>query len=155
MGPISPYHILRLMVHEADDFPTFRALCLASKALSILATPRMLRLTINDDTRRIQDPGSLVHSGPTLFEKTNTVTGHDQPGTETHSGKESGLCIADRIAISNYPSRCEQEIRDAAAPMVLWAALQPPRLATKLLSRVLNLKPRHIWSFFTRPQHRL
>lgn len=158
---VLPCEVLRLIILEIHDFPTLRALSLTSKNASAITTPLLLRLALAQDRYRIQDPGCLIYR---LQLRCGSNAGDDPPADDVHF--EGAFRMPPRRLLFNpvlpppsslpdswstHADRCEEKLKTAAMPVVLWAALQPLDLALKFLVEIERVDPKHVWAMFLIP----
>ncbi|KAI8295371.1 hypothetical protein K4K59_004593 [Colletotrichum sp. SAR11_240] len=159
-----PPEVLNRIVLEIQHFPTLRALSVASKTMSAIATPHLLRLALAQDRCRIQDPGCLVYGIQLQVGDPGEEPPHDdaQSGqdfrklprrrvlTPSLSSRSSSLCSFPDSWIT-HADRCEESLKATALPVVLWAALQPSELALNFLVEIEHVDPTHLWAMFLVP----
>ncbi|KAI8271347.1 hypothetical protein K4K56_003466 [Colletotrichum sp. SAR 10_98] len=163
-GNLLPPEVLKRIVLEVEHFPTLRALSVTSKTMSVISTPRLLQSALGQDRCRIQDPGCLVYD--LRLQTGNSL--EDPPHDDGQSGQDFRKLPRRRLLTSSMPSlssslssfpkswishadRCEETLKAAAMPVVLWAALQPSELALNFLVEIEHVDPTHLWAMFLVP----
>lgn len=155
-----PPEVLKRIVLDVAHFPTLRVLSIASKTMSAIATPHLLYLALAQDRCRIQDPGCVVYG--LQLQAGSTV--QDPPPNDVRFENASRKLPRRRLLTSFVPSlpsfpkswityadRCEESLRAAPMPVVLWAALQPSELALNFLVEIEHVDPTHLWAMFLVP----
>ncbi|KAI8308488.1 hypothetical protein K4K61_002591 [Colletotrichum sp. SAR11_59] len=154
-----PPEVLNRIVLEIQHFPTLRALSVASRTMSAIATPHLLRLALAQDRYRIQDPGCLVYGLQLQAGNPGEDPPHDDIEFEEAFRKlPRRLLTSSLSSLSPFPKswitnadRCEESLKATAMPVVLWAALQPSELALNFLVEIEHVDPTHLWAIFLVP----